>query len=73
MEHELRAEYVDGSSAADLNAQVKVWHVVRQGGVTAMCGRDLEPSAAVRPVDDWDTPGMSICHSCGALYLRESP
>lgn len=73
MEHELRAEYVDGRAAADPLAEVKVWHVVRQEESTAMCGRELEAAAAVRSADDWGTPNVPICHSCGALYLREQP
>ena len=73
MEHELRAEYIDGRSAADPRAEVKVWHVVRVDEMTAMCGRDLELASDVRSPDDWGAPGVPICHSCGALYLREQP
>ncbi|MFF4404327.1 hypothetical protein ACFY2W_12125 [Streptomyces sp. NPDC001262] len=73
MEHELRAEYVDGRAAADPLAEVKVWHVVRQEESTAMCGRELEAAAEVRSADDWGSPNVPICHSCGALYLREQP
>ncbi|MFI6006803.1 hypothetical protein ACIA98_41835 [Streptomyces sp. NPDC051366] len=73
MEHELRAEYVGGSSPQDLDADVKNWHVVRQEDTTAMCGRELSPAAETRSTDDWGTGGVPICHSCGALFLRESP
>ncbi|MFI9719218.1 hypothetical protein ACIHFE_06100 [Streptomyces sp. NPDC052396] len=73
MEHELRAEYADGSSPADEDPSVKVWHVVREQDATAMCGRDLDPASAARSVDLWGTGKVPICHSCGALYLRESP
>ncbi|MFC5718720.1 hypothetical protein ACFP1Z_00820 [Streptomyces gamaensis] len=71
MEHELRAEYDDSPQTSD--ARVKIWHVVRQDALTAMCGRDLEPGSAERSIDDWGTGTLPICHSCGALYLRESP
>ncbi|MFJ3204710.1 hypothetical protein [Streptomyces sp. NPDC086989] len=71
MEHELRAEYVDGAEPED--GEVKTWHVVREEEATGMCGRELSPEAALRSVDDWGNAGMPICHSCGALYLRESP
>nr|WP_078964151.1 hypothetical protein [Streptomyces durhamensis] len=73
MEHELRAEYADGSSPEDSDPSVKTWHVVRGTDSTAMCGRDLDPASAVRSVDLWGTGQVPICHSCGALFLRESP
>lgn len=72
MEHELRAEYANGSLLQDPDAQVKTWHVVRADSLTAMCGRELEPQSAVRSSDDWGS-GIPVCHSCGALFLRESP
>lgn len=71
MEHQLRAEY--DSSSASPDARVKIWHVVRRDGLTAMCGRDLLPDSAERSIDAWGTGELRICHSCGALYLRESP
>ncbi|MEU8582140.1 hypothetical protein [Streptomyces abikoensis] len=74
MEHELRAEYIDGRAAADPRAEIKIWHVVREdGATTAMCGRELERAAAARSTDDWGRPDVPMCHSCGALYLREQP
>ncbi len=73
MEHELRAEYVDGRAAADPMSEIKVWHVVRSDSTTAMCGRELEAAASTRSTDDWGTPGLALCHACGALYLREQP
>ncbi|MBP2405110.1 hypothetical protein [Streptomyces syringium] len=73
MEHELRAEYKDGSTPRDPDAEVKAWHMVRQEGTTAMCGRELEPGSATRSADDWGTSGLPLCHSCGALFLRETP
>ncbi|MCA6090937.1 hypothetical protein LE181_01950 [Streptomyces sp. SCA3-4] len=72
MEHELRAEAADGASPGDGNA-VKTWHVVRMEDSTALCGRDLHPAAPTRSVDLWGTGQVPICHSCGALYLRETP
>jgi len=73
MEHELRAEYEDGNAPQDPDAKVKNWHVVRMEDTTAMCGRELSPAAATRSTDDWGTSGLALCHSCGALYLRETP
>ncbi len=71
MEHELRAEYTGEPPGPD--ATVKIWHVVRQDELTAMCGRDLAPGSAERDVGDWGRPELPVCHSCGALYLREVP
>ncbi|MCQ4043715.1 hypothetical protein ACFOSC_11385 [Streptantibioticus rubrisoli] len=74
MEHEMRAEYEEGVSPQQEGATVKIWHMVRLGGTTAMCGRELDPAAATQPADAWGTPkGEPFCHSCGALYLREVP
>ncbi|MEU0630833.1 hypothetical protein [Streptomyces sp. NPDC005989] len=73
VEHELRAEYLDGHTATDPTAEVEVWHVIRQEASTALCGRDLQPAAEVRSADDWGTPGMPICRTCGTLYLHEQP
>ncbi|MFG3254583.1 hypothetical protein [Streptomyces sp. NPDC048172] len=74
MEHELRAEYEEGVSPGERDAKVKIWHVVRLDGTTAMCGRDLDPASATQSSEAWGTPqGEPLCHSCGALYLREVP
>ncbi|MEW2580877.1 hypothetical protein [Streptomyces syringium] len=73
MEHELRAEYEDGDAPQGPDAKVKNWHVVRMEDTTAMCGRELSPAAATRSTDDWGAGKVPICHSCGALYLRETP
>ncbi|MFI1970477.1 hypothetical protein [Streptomyces cinnamoneus] len=73
MEHELRAEYADGAAPRDSEPDVKKWHVTRMDEPVAMCGHVLDPAAATRTVDDWGTGKVRICHSCGALYLREQP
>lgn len=74
MEHEMRAEYVEGVSSGDADGHVKVWHMVRLDGTEAMCGRDLAPDSPTQSSDAWGTPqGEPFCHSCGALYLREVP
>ncbi|MGP3947397.1 hypothetical protein [Streptomyces sp. 7N604] len=72
--HELRAEYgARGSGESSGLGPVKVWHMVRGTGTTAMCGRELDPRAATRPEDDWGRTREICCHTCGALYLREVP
>ncbi|MEV0275285.1 hypothetical protein AB0I22_02720 [Streptomyces sp. NPDC050610] len=73
MDHELRAEYEDGASAGQPDAEVRLWHVVRRHAATAMCGRELSPVAATRSADAWGTGEVKMCHSCGALFLREVP
>ncbi|WP_329201495.1 MULTISPECIES: hypothetical protein [unclassified Streptomyces] len=72
MEHELRAEYVDGTAPRDADAEVKTWHFVREDDMTGMCGRELLPEAATRSADDFGAGGVPVCHSCGALFLREA-
>ncbi|NGO74059.1 hypothetical protein [Streptomyces boncukensis] len=74
MEHDMRAEYAEGVSPRGPDARVKIWHMVRRDGTTAMCGRPLAPGAATQPSELWGTPeGEPFCHTCGALYLREVP
>ncbi|TDC12751.1 hypothetical protein E1265_29280 [Streptomyces sp. 8K308] len=71
-EHLMRAEYLEGRNRAGERV-VKTWHVVRDGGVEAMCGRTLEADAEVRSDEEWGQPPEKACHTCGALYLREVP
>ncbi|OON73982.1 hypothetical protein [Streptomyces tsukubensis] len=74
MEHEMRAEYPEGVSVEDPDAEIKLWHMVRLEGSTAMCGRQLDAAAPVQSADAWGTPAADpFCHTCGALYLREVP
>ncbi|TVL94070.1 hypothetical protein [Streptomyces sp. SAJ15] len=73
MEHEMRAEYEEGSSGRVAGAPVKIWHMVRGVGTVAMCGRELDADSETRPADDWGTVEVPFCHSCGAMYLREVP
>lgn len=73
MDHEMRAEYKEGV-APRVGAPVKVWHMVRRGGVKAMCGRMLDEAAATQSAEVWGTPaGEPFCFLCGAVYLREVP
>ncbi|MET7935227.1 hypothetical protein [Streptomyces sp. NPDC005322] len=74
MLHEMRAEYEEGSSGKVAGAPVKIWHMVRGNGTTAMCGRELAPDAQTQAADLWATDESGpFCHSCGAMYLREVP
>ncbi|MEN2421795.1 hypothetical protein AABB02_27290 [Streptomyces rimosus] len=74
MEHEMRAEYADDGSPREPDARVKIWHMVRLDSSLSMCGRELQPDAAVQSADAWGTSAAEpFCHSCGALYLREVP
>ncbi|WP_103502400.1 MULTISPECIES: hypothetical protein [Streptomyces] len=68
MEHTMRAEYTE-----DDPDRVRSWHMVRGTSTTAMCGKALRADAAARSDAGWgDDPSM-MCHTCGALYLREVP
>ncbi|MGP4003656.1 hypothetical protein [Streptomyces sp. 8N706] len=61
-----------GAEGSDLGP-VKMWHMVRGSGTTALCGRELDPRAATRPEDVWGRTREPFCHTCGATYLREVP
>lgn len=70
----MRAEYPEGVSPRDAGARVELWHMVRGGAATAMCGRELDPAAATMSSDAWATSEATpFCHTCGALFLRETP
>lgn len=72
MRYEMRAEYgPDDQPAPD--APVKIWHMVRTGATSALCGRELAPEAATQSDEMWGRMTEPFCHSCGALYLREVP
>ncbi|MFH8365642.1 hypothetical protein [Streptomyces sp. NPDC018031] len=73
MLHEMRAEYEEGSSGRVAGAPVKIWHMVRATGTTAMCGQELAPDAATLPAEEWGVAEETCCHPCGAAYLREVP
>ncbi|MFI9046255.1 hypothetical protein [Streptomyces sp. NPDC053427] len=74
MEYEMRAEHPEGVSPQQVDAPVKIWHMVKSDGALALCGRDLDPAAATQSADAWGTPkGEPFCHGCGALFLREVP
>ncbi|MFF4649505.1 hypothetical protein [Streptomyces sp. NPDC001380] len=68
MAYEMRAEY-DAEDGA-----IRHWHMVEDGGVRALCGRDLDPGAPTQSADAWGSEAAEpFCHSCGALYLRQVP
>ncbi|MFE4971027.1 hypothetical protein ACFRAR_02775 [Kitasatospora sp. NPDC056651] len=69
MMHQMRAEYDAGGEAGG----VRLWHVVRGEESVAMCGRELDPAAAVRSALDWGKTPELCCHTCGAYFLRETP
>lgn len=73
MRHQMRAEYETGEAREQLRGVVKFWHMVREGESVAMCGRELDPPAAVLPEEEWGRTAETFCHTCGALYLREAP
>jgi hypothetical protein len=74
MQHEMRAEYEEGSPGRVAGAPVKIWHMVRANGTTAMCGRELDSDAETQSAEVWATDdSVPFCHSCGAMYLREVP
>ncbi|WP_431042286.1 hypothetical protein ACQUSR_10435 [Streptomyces sp. P1-3] len=71
MRHEMRAEYEEGSSGRVAGAPVKSWHMVREMGTAAMCGRELAPDAQTLPAEEWGGAGAPCCRACDAVYLRE--
>ncbi|WP_129841692.1 hypothetical protein [Streptomyces sp. RFCAC02] len=73
MRHTLRAEYAEDTGGGH-TPDVKTWHMVRgEGGDTAaLCGKRLRAEAAALSEDRWGTTDEPMCHTCGALYLRES-
>ncbi|MFE9120013.1 hypothetical protein [Streptomyces sp. NPDC007172] len=68
MRHRIVAERLpDGDT-------LKEWHMVRGDEQLSMCGRELDPGADEQPDDAWGTEtAHPFCHTCGALYLRETP
>ncbi|MEC4019518.1 hypothetical protein [Streptomyces sp. H27-D2] len=73
MLHEMRAQYEEGVPPGDPDAPVIMWHMVRETGTTAMCGRELDAKAATRSADAWGAQTTNFCHTCGAMYLHEVP
>lgn len=75
--YELCAEYVESAASAgaagdDTAARVRLWHMIRNAGTDALCGRVLRPQAETRSDLEWGTI-HPVCHTCGALYLRQVP
>ncbi|MCX5384057.1 hypothetical protein [Streptomyces sp. NBC_00083] len=53
---------------------LKEWHMVRGAEEQTMCGRELVEGAQEQSEDAWGTDrAHPFCHTCGALYLRETP
>ncbi|MFC5905961.1 hypothetical protein [Streptacidiphilus monticola] len=67
--YQMRAEYADGVSSGP----VRWWHMVRDNGTTALCGRELDETAAIVSDEQWGKTAEPFCHTCGALYLRQVP
>jgi hypothetical protein len=65
----MRAEY--GSEGP--SGEVKTWHIVRGDETVALCGRDLDAAAPEQDPSLWDRTPKLNCHTCGAVFLRESP
>lgn len=62
----MRAEFGRGG-------EIKLWHMMKDGALTALCGHDLDPAAPVAHDSDWSHTTEPVCHTCGALYLRQVP
>ncbi|WP_345698300.1 hypothetical protein [Kitasatospora terrestris] len=69
MMHQMRAEYGPAGSSGP----VANWHIVRNDDLVAMCGRELDAAAPLQDAAHWTADPDRNCHTCGALYLRESP
>ena len=79
----MRAEYArtapspesggEQDAEAGTERAVVSWHMVRGRASEAMCGRELSADAELRPDADWGRTDEPMCHTCGALYLREVP
>ncbi|MEY9967132.1 hypothetical protein ABIA33_005197 [Streptacidiphilus sp. MAP12-16] len=67
--YEMRAQYADGGTQGPMT----YWHMTRDGSMTALCGRDLDAAAATTSDTSWSHTTEPICHTCGALYLRQVP
>ncbi|WP_235619033.1 hypothetical protein [Embleya scabrispora] len=75
--YELCAEYAEyagaaGAAGGDTATPIKLWHMIRNAGTDALCGRALRPHAETRSDLEWGTI-HPVCHTCGALYLRQVP
>ncbi|MFI0240380.1 hypothetical protein [Streptomyces sp. NPDC016845] len=69
MDHHIIAERTEPGGES-----LKEWHMVRGGEPTAMCGRKIDLAETRLPAEAWGTEeAKPFCHSCGALFLRESP
>ncbi|MFD9129855.1 hypothetical protein [Kitasatospora sp. NPDC059571] len=69
MMHSMRAEYGPGGP----DGGVKTWHIVRGEEAVALCGRELDAGAPGQDPSMWDRTPRLNCHTCGAMFLRESP
>ncbi|WP_030271102.1 hypothetical protein [Streptomyces sp. NRRL B-24484] len=69
MRYQMHAEY-GPSGPSD---GVKTWHITHDGTSVALCGRELSPTATVQDPELWSRSPDHNCHTCGALFLRETP
>ncbi|MFD8596910.1 hypothetical protein ACFV1L_18105 [Kitasatospora sp. NPDC059646] len=70
MMHQMRAETAPAAGDPD---SVVSWHIVRNADLTALCGKELSSAAPVQDATRWTLDPDRNCHTCGALYLRETP
>ncbi|GAB3116537.1 hypothetical protein GCM10027160_25830 [Streptomyces calidiresistens] len=68
-----RADGPRDGRGTDTAVAVKTWHMVRGQETRAMCGRQLAADSITRSDEDWGRTEEPMCHTCGALYLREVP
>ncbi|WP_042402235.1 hypothetical protein [Streptacidiphilus carbonis] len=67
--YEMRAEYVTGPAGR----RIGQWHMIKDNGITALCGYDTDPAAEKMSDLAWGHTEEKFCHTCGAIYLREVP
>ncbi|MEZ0093006.1 hypothetical protein [Streptacidiphilus sp. EB129] len=65
--YEMHAQYAGPGTTGP----VTYWHMTSDGSTTALCGRDLDPDAAKTTDQSWSHTTEPVCHTCGALYLRQ--
>ncbi|WP_146616531.1 hypothetical protein [Kitasatospora sp. SolWspMP-SS2h] len=69
MMHQMRAETgPDGATDS-----VVSWHIVRGADLVSLCGKELAATAPVEDAARWTLDPDRNCHTCGALFLRETP
>ncbi len=69
MMHQMRAE----TGPTGTTDSVVSWHIVRDANLTALCGKELAAASPVQDAARWTLDPDHNCHTCGALFLRETP